>query len=268
MLNKISFKIGILFYVFIIMIEFFLFFILYIKLANDRIDEVMDSLLARGNTHRDVLEDHFDQPTLEHVVIMESESEFFVIITDRNGNIIVSSDSAEKAMMDIVSHSHENSDIPSEGKVVEDRWNEKQYIATDSPITINGKHQGHVFMFANSNYVKRTVDQLGSQFLITGLITIVLTVITIFVLSRLIAHPLLRMKKATEQLSKGKHDVELHTERKDELGELAHSITKLAEDLKKSKIERNEFLASIAHELRTPLTYIKGYADIVNREGI
>src|SRR5699024_11239580 len=79
------------------------------------------------------------------------------------------------------------------------------------------------------------------------------------------AHPLIKMKEATEQLSKGKHNVELHTERKDELGELAHSISTLSKDLKDLKIERNEFLANISHELRTPLTYIKGYADIINR---
>src|SRR5699024_12144163 len=78
-------------------------------------------------------------------------------------------------------------------------------------------------------------------------------------------HPLIKMKEATEQLSKGKHNVELHTERKDELGELAHSISRLSKDLKDLKIERNEFLANISHELRTPLTYIKGYADIINR---
>lgn len=265
MFNKISFKIGLLFFVFILIIESFLFFILYINLANNRIDEVMDSLLARGNTHRDVLEDHFDQSTLEHVVIMESESEFSVVITDENGKIVVSSDPTEKSMMDVVNHSDEKTDVPIEGKVVEDRWNEKQYIATDSPITVNNKHQGHVFMFADTDYVKQTVNQLNNQFWITGLITVVLTIITIFVLSRFIAHPLIKMKKATEQLSKGKHHVALHTTRKDELGELANSITKLAEDLKTSKTERNEFLASIAHELRTPLTYIKGYADIINR---
>ena len=30
--------------------------------------------------------------------------------------------------------------------------------------------------------------------------------------------------------------------------------------------ERSEFLASVSHELRTPLTYIKGYADILERQ--
>ena len=265
MFNKLSFKIGLLFFVFILIIETFLFFILYANLANDRIEEVMNSLLARGNTHRDVLEDHFDQPTLEHVGIMESASEFIVVITDEYGDIIISSDPVEEDMMDVVNHAN-NDEIPTEGKIVDDQWNEGKYIATDSPITINGEHKGHVFMFAKTSYVIRTVDQLSNQFLIASLVTGVLTIVTIFILSRFIAHPLIKMKEATEQLSKGNHNVELHTERKDELGELGNSITMLSKDLKELKMARNEFLASISHELRTPLTYIKGYADIICRQ--
>src|SRR5699024_6964320 len=190
--------------------------------------------------------------------------EFIVIITDEKGDIMISSDPVEKEMMDVVDHTNDE-EIPTEGKIVEDRWNEGKYIATDSPITINGKHKGHVFMFAHTDYVKRTVDQLSNQFLIASVITVLLTIVTIFILSRLIAQPLIKMKEATEQLSKGNHNVKLHTERKDELGELANSITKLSKDLKELKMARNEFLASISHELRTPLTYIKGYADIINR---
>lgn len=264
MFHKLSFKIGLLFFVFILIIESILFFVLYINLANDRIDEVMNSLLARGNTHRDVLEDHYDASTLEHVGTMESASEFIVIITDQKGNVIISSDRVEEEMRRIISYS-KNEEISSEGEIIEQRWKEEKYIATDSPITINEEHKGHVYMFAPTDYIKRTVDQLSNQFVLASLITVALTIITIFILSRLIAQPLIKMKEATEQLSKGKHHVELHTDRKDELGELASSIRKLAKDLERLKMARNEFLANISHELRTPLTYVKGYADIINR---
>lgn len=265
MFNRLSFKIGLLFFVFILIIESFLFFILYTNLANDRIDEVMNSLLARGNAHRDVLEDHFEQSTLEHIGLMESATEFIVIITDEKGNIVISSDPIEDDMKNVIEHSH-NQIIPTEGKIIEERWNQEKYIATDSPITINREHKGHVFMFTKTNYVKNIVDQLADQFIVIGIITIALTIVTIFILSRFVALPLIKMKEATEQLSNGNHNVELHTERKDELGELANSITRLSKDLKDLKMARNEFLASISHELRTPLTYIKGYADIINRK--
>ncbi|WP_337020523.1 HAMP domain-containing sensor histidine kinase, partial [Oceanobacillus massiliensis] len=205
--------------------------------------------------------------TLEHVAIMESESDFTVVITNALGNVIVNSDSIEQEMMDVIEHT-DYKQMPNEGKVLEERWPEKKYIATDSPITINEEHQGHVFMFADTNNIRRIVDHLSDQFIVIGLITIILTIITVFILSRLITKPLVKMKEATEQLSKGRHKVELHTERRDELGELAASITKLSDDLERLKNERNEFLASISHELRTPLTYLKGYADIISRGDI
>src|SRR5699024_1322511 len=81
-------------------------------------------------------------------------------------------------------------------------------------------------------------------------------------------HPLIKTKEATELLCKGNNHMNLHTERKDELGELANSITTLSKELKELKMSRREFLASVSHELRTPLTYNKGYADIINRQGM
>lgn len=267
MKNKLSFKIGLLFLVFILIIGSLLFFILYTNLANDRIDEVMDSLLARGNTHRDVLEDYYNHATLEHVGIMESASEFIVVITDKEDQIILSSDPVDADMLAIMQDTNSKK-IAKEGEIIEDQWTEVPYVATDSPITLDGEHQGHVYMFVHTDYVKRTVDQLSKQFITISIITLVLTIITIFILSRLITQPLIKMKIATEQLSKGKHNVRLHTNRTDELGELANSITTLSRDLKQLKQERNEFLASISHELRTPLTYIQGYANMMNRPNV
>src|SRR5699024_1248141 len=259
--------IGLLFFIFILCIESLLFFVLYTNLANDRIDEVLNSLLARGNTHRDVLEKHFDQTTLEHVGIMESASEFTVVITNEENKIIISSNHVEDSMLNIVDHAH-NDEVPKTGKIIEGKWNKGAYVATESPITIDGEHKGHVFMFAETNFVKKTINQLSNQFLVVSIFTIILTIITIFILSKFVAHPLIKMKEATKQLSKGKNHMNLHTERKDELGELANSITTLSKELKELKMSRSEFLASVSHELRTPLTYIKGYADIINRQGM
>ncbi|AIF43103.1 HAMP domain-containing sensor histidine kinase [Virgibacillus sp. SK37] len=265
MFNKLSFKIGILFFVFFLIIEAFLFFTLYSNLANDRIEEVMENLLGRGNTHREVLERNFQTSTIEHVAIMESASDFAVIITDEAGEVLVYSDPINKEMRHIIDRVKEDK-IPKNGKIVEKRWEETEFIATDSPIVIDGKHEGNVFMFADTENVKKIIDQLSDQFLMVSIITISLTIIVIMFLSKFIAIPLIRMKEATEQLSKGDHRVALHTERTDELGELANSITKLSNDLEQMKLARNEFLASVSHELRTPLTYLKGYADIISRD--
>ncbi|RNF40364.1 sensor histidine kinase [Planococcus salinus] len=264
MLNRLALKIGLLFFVFIVIIESVLFLTLYVTFVNERVDEVMTNLLARGNTHSEVLEDSFEPETLSHVALMESASDFIVIITDADGNELTHSDSIEPEMSEVLEHT-DFGEIPKEGKIVEEKWEEKDFIAADSPITIAGEHRGHVFMFAETDHIKQMVKHLRNQFLAVCLIAIGLTVVTVFLLSRLITLPLIRMKKATEQLSEGNNEVRLNIDRNDELGELANAITTLSNDLDRLKNARNEFLASVSHELRTPLTYIKGYADIASR---
>lgn len=268
MFNKLSLKIGLLFFTFLLLIEALLFSTLYATLVNQRIDEVMESLLARGETHSAVLADNFEPMTLEHVGIMEAESAFIAVITDEYGNVLINSDPLEPEMLEVLRHVDYDTAADT-GKVIEEEWDDKRYIAADSPITIDGEHAGHVFMFSDTAGVERMVSQLQKQFLAAGLITVLLTVVTVLLLSRFITLPLIRMKEATEQLSTGHHQrVDLSTDRNDELGELANAITKLSGDLDRLKKARNEFLAGISHELRTPLTYIKGYADILSRPGL
>ncbi|MFP3472392.1 HAMP domain-containing protein, partial [Micrococcus sp. SIMBA_144] len=76
------------------------------------------------------------------------------------------------------------------------------------------------------------MTELTRQFVIIGLFTILLTIITIFILSRFLTFPLLHMKQVTERMSAGETNISLETiNRKDELGNLAISIQTLARDL-------------------------------------
>ncbi|MGJ9384629.1 sensor histidine kinase [Salipaludibacillus sp. CF4.18] len=265
MFNKLSLKIGMLFFVFILFIESVLFIFLYMNLANDRIDEVLSGLLAQGNSHRDVLEKNYDPVTLNHVVLMESETETMVVITDEKNTPIAQSNSIEQEMEKMMDHTDT---LPHDGEIIADQWRNDTYIATESPIRIDGDLRGYVYMFAESNMIKNGISQLSYQFILSGILVVILTILMIFILTQFITLPLVRMKEATEKMSQGQLEITLGYEGNDELGQLESSIRKLAQDLEKLKQERNDFLASIAHELRTPLTYVKGYAEIANRDGI
>src|SRR5699024_5468367 len=190
----------------------------YTNLVADRVEEVMEDLLARGNTHRDVLEENYTTTTLEHVAIMESESDFIAVITDENGKVIISSDTVEPEMKSVIEHT-DYDEIPQEGAILKSNWSEEKYVSTDSPLTFNETHSGHVFMFAESDSIERIIDHLSHKFWLVGLLTLLLTIIMVFIHSRVINQPVLKMKKATKQLSSGNHNVELYTHRKDELGD-------------------------------------------------
>ena len=262
-MGKISFKLGLLFFVFVLGIETVLFASLYITLVHSRINEEFEQLLARGNSHRDVLEKNYDPSTLEHVTMMESEAETDVVITNDKGKILYFSDHILPFAKRVIKKANKN--IPYGGMIVQKNWQKESHISTVSPIRIDGKIKGYVYMFQNTASIQNMIYKLKHHFIIVGILSVLLTIITIAFLSRVITIPLIRMKQATEKLSKGDFSVRLQVKGEDELAELGKAIQTLARDLEYLKKERNEFLASISHELRTPLTYVKGYADIARR---
>ncbi|MBD8067785.1 sensor histidine kinase [Bacillus sp. PS06] len=266
-MNKLSVKLGLLFFIFLVIIELILFYFLYSGLVNNRVEEELAELQARGNSHRNILQKHFDKPTINHVALMETEAVTDVVIMSHEGAILAASNELTPEMQDLLQT--EKSSIPTEGKIVEGRWKTELTISSVSPVMIDNKLVGHVFMFKDTIYIQKMILQLKKHFILVGALAFVVTIITIFFLTRAITLPLIKMKQATKSLSKGDFSVSLtEITSNDELGELSRSIQKLAEDLHHLKEERNEFLASISHELRTPLTYVKGYADLAKKEGL
>nr|WP_316047581.1 HAMP domain-containing protein [Planococcus glaciei] len=224
MFNKLALKIGLLFFCLYHPHRVGVVFDLVCQLRRGTGGRSHVQSIGPGNTHSEVLEDSFESSTLNHVAMMELASDFIVIITDAEGNELTHSDTIEPEMRDVLQHT-DFGQVPQKGEIVEDRWDEKRFIATDSPITVAGEHRGHVFMFAETNHIKGIVEHLRNQFLFVGLIAFGLTIAAIFILSRLITLPLIRMKEATEQLSEGNNEVSLHLDRNDELGSWRTPLT-------------------------------------------
>lgn len=260
-MDRISLKIGAVFFITILLVEGVLFYYLHSSIIKSRIDEELASLQTRGNNHRDILETSYLDETIQHITSMEARTETHVLITDKNDDIVSSSVPVDNTIMNIIEKAPRN--IARDGLILEDDWQEKKYIASVSPLDGNGA----VYMFKNTQRVQGLIAKLNKHFWLAGILLLTsMAVITLF-LSRFITKPVIKMNEATLKIRKGDYSVVLPRLGKDELGELGESIQVLADDLNHIKKQRNEFLASISHELRTPLTYIKGYADIAGKEG-
>ncbi|MEK4029555.1 ATP-binding protein [Pseudobacillus sp. FSL P4-0506] len=265
-INKITLKLGLWFFFVMVMIQICLFFVLHTGLVESRVEEELDSLLARGNSHREVLEDSYSPKTLHHIALMEWKADTEVVITDGKQKIIISSSNIDNEEKKIIAKKLE--EVPRRGEILERRWENEKYISTVSPYTTRENQSGYIYMFKSTDQVQRLISKLNQHFLFAAAVTIILLITTVLFLSKALTTPLIQMKRATEKLSKGDFSVRLPEHGEDELGELSRSITVLAQDLKHLKEQRNEFLSSVSHELRTPLTYIKGYADVARRKNI
>ncbi|MFE4814265.1 ATP-binding protein [Peribacillus simplex] len=266
MLLKISFKLGLSIFVCIFLIETVSMVYLHNKVIHSRVNQELDSLKARGNSHRDVLEITYSGSTLQHIGLMESHNDTDVLITDTRGDILISSEKVNRGMKKILAKNLPQ--VPRKGLIIQSSWKDERYIATVTPFISDEENKGYVYMFKDTREVKDLIAQLNRHFLFATALLLFFMLVIIYFLSKALTRPLIAMKEATTKLSKGNFSVAVPVRSHDELGELAQSIQSLADELNYLKKERNEFLASISHELRTPLTYIKGYADVARRRDL
>jgi signal transduction histidine kinase len=82
--------------------------------------------------------------------------------------------------------------------------------------------------------------------------------ISLYVAKRLSA-PLVEMKNAAEQITRGKLTVRTSIRGNDELADLGKALNHLAEQLQKQEKLRVTMTQDIAHELRTPLATLKSH---------
>ena len=85
-------------------------------------------------------------------------------------------------------------------------------------------------------------------------------------LSYRISNPVLKLQKATEQLSRGNIDIHVKSNSKDEIGELVNSFNRMIKELRRSRVELKkaeregawrDIARQVAHEIKNPLTPMK-----------
>lgn len=128
----------------------------------------------------------------------------------------------------------------------------------------------------NGNYALASfMDDSYSEILRSSLVdsTFDLTIFAYFIMLLImmiwvysIIHPLNQIKYYIEQVKMGK-EVELHVNRKDEIGEVADALVTMKEDLTKQEKAKEEMIHNISHDLKTPIATIKSYAESI-KDGI
>lgn len=238
---------------------------LHQTITHARVEEELDRLLKTGSNHRNVLEDNYNETTLQHILLMESGGERDVAILDDSGNVLQDSsknDDVLNSYLKQITREHSTED-----RIIPVDWKESPYLVSVHPYRVEG-NSGNLVMLQSTAPIRQLVSQLNIHFLLAGGGSIVILFVVYLVLSKWLTRPLIRMKEATEQISEGYYDVDLPDLSNDELGELATAIRRLSNDLSRVKRERNEFLASVSHEMGTPLTYLIGYAKVAKRSGL
>lgn len=179
---KISIKLGLWFFICIVLIETFSMILLHSNLVHSQVHQELQSLQARGNSHRDVLEINADQSTVHHIGVMESHTDTDVVITNMEREIILSSGKVDTSMQVILNKSIQ--DLPKKGRILQSDWKNEKYISTVTAFYQNGKKTGYVYMFKNTDEVQKLISQLNKHFILASLLIIFFILITTYFLSK------------------------------------------------------------------------------------
>jgi signal transduction histidine kinase/CheY-like chemotaxis protein len=142
------------------------------------------------------------------------------------------------------------------------------------------------------------ITAYGKKILLIIIPIAVIAILMVIAFAHFISSPIVKLKNAANEVSKGNLDIKVKFKSKDEMGQLAESFNGMTENLKKSRetIENNtrtlekkveqrtkeyreaarkamiadsaksEFLANMSHEIRTPMNAVMGFSEILREQ--
>lgn len=136
---------------------------------------------------------------------------------------------------------------------------DEKTMSVFTPVTGEYSTEGYVVLSLAEKDIVRNASffNLGAFIVYAAMAGLALIFVGFYI--RKIKRPIKEITLAVNEYQKGNHDYDMHVDSSREFRELGDSLSKMADDLKRSSKAQQRFLSDISHDFRSPLTSIKGY---------
>lgn len=196
-----------------------------------------------------------DEGTVIWLLFNNAQARFRIIDPENKGNINEKSESSSADLFLKKTQQGEPYKLVSDvGDTFEDSM-----MSVAIPMTVDDTNLGAIVVHKEVGDYDPKISLIFKQIVVSLLISIGFASVLVFILSRYIVRPIKAVSMAAAELSRGNMDWRVRPRTQDEIGELAVTFNKMAEELKLQDSLRNTFIGNVSHELRTPLAAIQGF---------
>lgn len=129
------------------------------------------------------------------------------------------------------------------------------YVITKLPR----KNDIFLISFQWNDYSVELSKNLSSKLTILSIPLISLAIIISLIFAKKLSSSLKKLEHSVEQISMKNWDLDIETNRGDEIGSLSRSINNMKNQLQEHDELQSNFLQTISHDLKTPLMVIRSY---------
>lgn len=200
-----------------------------------------------------------------------NEFDAVILIYDENGNLLYYTNSAVLGL-----NAPLDDDIKLDKKIISGLEPGKIYVKADyfsseyasrfSTVIASAEMSGSsaagrriAVLHCDENVIYQSYRKIVSGIWVPLAAIMTFSIILIILLNYRMVLPLTQMNAAAKAIANGNFSKRIYVNTRDEVGQLAASFNKMAEELSSTDTMRKDFVANVSHELRSPLTSINGF---------